>query len=243
MSTFLAPQPMNHGLHFRAQALRGEGAALTPFLGVDHAYMSAPTFPPHRHAGMAAVSYVFEDAETGLENRDSLGNANLIAPGGLHWFSAGSGAVHAEDPAASGRSVHSLQIFVALPKPLRDAAPSTLSLDPQDMPRLQRPGADIRVVLGEHDGAQSPITPPTAVTLLDIGLEPGASLTLAILAGHNAFLLPVLGAVNVDGQAIDAAQPLVPLYPPRAAAQTLSVTAGDAPARVVYFAGDPAVVA
>ena len=65
---------------------------IDPFLGVDHAWISTPTFQPHPHAGFSAVSYLFLDSETGIDNRDSLGNRNHIQPGGLHWTAAGAGS-------------------------------------------------------------------------------------------------------------------------------------------------------
>jgi redox-sensitive bicupin YhaK (pirin superfamily) len=74
-----ALQRMNRGSHFRAYARRA-GDRIDPFLGVDHAWMSGPTLPAHSHAGFPAVSYLFLDLETGIDNRDSLGTQNLIRP-------------------------------------------------------------------------------------------------------------------------------------------------------------------
>lgn len=61
MSTTARLQRMNHGSHFRAYGLHGNetAALIDPFLGVDHAWISASTFPPHPHAGFSAVSYCF----------------------------------------------------------------------------------------------------------------------------------------------------------------------------------------
>nr|CUV10899.1 putative 12-oxophytodienoate reductase [Ralstonia solanacearum] len=117
-------QRANHGSHFRAYLLRGAAALIDPFIGVDHARMSAPTFPPHPHAGFSAVSYLFLDSETGIDNRDSIGTHNLTRPGGLHWTTAGRGIVHEEVPAETGKTVHSLQSFVNLPPQRRATAPS-----------------------------------------------------------------------------------------------------------------------
>src|SRR6266508_3788 len=94
---------------------------IDPFIGVDHAWMSAPTFPPHPHAGFSAVSYLFLDSETGIANQDSIGNHNLIRPGGLHWTTAGRDVVHEEVSAEAGKTVHSLQLFVNLGLPVFEA--------------------------------------------------------------------------------------------------------------------------
>lgn len=128
----------NRGSHFHAFGLRStDTIQIDPFLGVDHAWISAPTFPPHPHAGFSAVSYLFLDSETGIVNRDSLGHQNLIQPGGLHWTKAARGIVHEEVPAETGKTTHMLQIFVNLAAAKQQDAPEALSLSPQDVPVVQ----------------------------------------------------------------------------------------------------------
>ena len=104
-TTIARMQHANRGSHFQAYRFHGASPAqLDPFIGIDHAWMSAPTFPPHPHAGFSAVTYLFLDSETGIQNRDSNGNRTLIEPGGLHWTAAGRGVVHEENPAITGRA-------------------------------------------------------------------------------------------------------------------------------------------
>ena len=72
-------QSMKIGDGFRATAIRGGEMAqpIDPFLGVDHAHMSAPTFQPYPHAGFSAVSYLFEDSTTGILNSDPRAPSQL----------------------------------------------------------------------------------------------------------------------------------------------------------------------
>lgn len=162
MNTFARLRRMSHGSQFHAFGLHA--AELTdPFLGIDHAWMSGPTFPPHPHAGFSAVSYLFLDSETGIHNKDSLGGRHLILPGGLHWTAASRGVVHEENPAENGRTVHMLQIFVNLKREKQGDAPFALSLAPQDVAVAVVPGAKVRVPLGEFAGHRSPLDPPTDV--------------------------------------------------------------------------------
>jgi hypothetical protein len=42
MSLIAPLQRANHGSHFRADGLRGVAKLIDPFIGVDHAWMSAP---------------------------------------------------------------------------------------------------------------------------------------------------------------------------------------------------------
>jgi redox-sensitive bicupin YhaK (pirin superfamily) len=241
MSRIAQLRGMNIGTGFRASALRGGGVddLMDPFLGVDHARMSEPTFATHPHAGFSAVSYLFLDSETGVNNKDSLGTRNLIAPGGLHWTAAGSGVVHDEVPAVTGKTVHMLQIFVNLPEHKQLDAPFALSLEPADVPVVLRPGVSIRVPLGNFGGTRSPLHPPTEVTLLDISLESGAELAIPVAESLGAFILPISGALQIDGEAFDANTPRVPMFEVQATDYDIVLKAGSGPVQVVVFSGKP----
>ena len=236
----IAPlQRANHGSHFRAFGLRGLSGLLDPFIGVDHAWMSGPTFPPHSHAGLSAVSYLFLDSETGIDNRDSIGNRNLIQPGGLHWTTAGSGIVHEEVPAEGGKTVHSLQVFVSLATENQDMEPGALSLEPQDVPVVILPGVKVRVPLGNYAGIQSPLTPPTDVTMLDISFEDGAELSFPVPVGQSAFIMPIFGIVQVDNQSFDRECLKLPVFPAQDSISAISIKAPHGCAKAVLFSGFP----
>lgn len=240
MTTIARMQRANRGSHFRAYRLHGsDPAQLDPFMGIDHAWMSAPTFPPHPHAGFSAVTYLFLDSETGIANRDSQGNRTLIEPGGLHWTAAGRGVVHEENPAVPGSTTHLLQIFVNLPRDRQNAAPFALTLAPQDVPVVHRPGARVRVPLGRFDGVHSPLTPPTEVTLLDIALETGAELVLPVPAGQRAFFMPILGSLEVNGEGFGLDNLGASILPIATESTTHKLVAKAGGAKVAVFIGEP----
>lgn len=234
-------QHMNIGSGFRAFALRGGemGRPIDPFLGVDHAWMSAATFQTHPHAGFSAVSYLFLDSETGVRNRDSLGTRNLIQPGGLHWTAAGRGVVHDEVPAETGKTVHMLQIFVNLAVEKQDAEPFSLSLEPQDVPVIHLPGVKLRVPLGSFGEARAPLHPPTEVCLFDISLDEGASLTVPVPPGHSAFIMPVFGAVEINAEPFNASDSGLPVFQAQATSHDITLEAKQGNAKVVLFSGLP----
>ncbi|HVI51221.1 MAG TPA: pirin-like C-terminal cupin domain-containing protein [Candidatus Sulfotelmatobacter sp.] len=239
MVTIATLQRANHGTHFRAAALRDAAGLIDPFLGVDHAWMSAPTFPPHPHAGFSAVSYLFLDSETGIDNRDSLGTHNLIQPGGLHWAAAGRGIIHEENPAETGKTVHSLQIFVNLAREQQEAAPLVLSLKPQEVPVVRVNGATVRVPLGSFQGAISPISPPTDVRVLDISLDERGRVAVPVPTGHVAFVMPIFGVMAISGQEFSGNTLNVPVFPPQANEQTITLEAEQGNAKAVLFSGKP----
>lgn len=216
-------QRANHGKGFRAYGLRGAGALIDPFIGVDHAWMSEPTFPPHPHAGFSAVSYVFLDSETGILNQDSIGTRNVIQPGGLHWTAAGRGVVHEEIPAEVGKTVHSLQIFVNLPGKRRDMPPAAFSLEPQGVPTLQLPGAKVRVPVGRFNNVQSPLHPPVDVNMLDVSLNDGAELLVPVEAGHCTFVMPIFGTVAIDDQRFGLEDLKLPVFQSQCSPRVISI--------------------
>lgn len=241
MTAIARLQRMHHGSHFRAFTLRGgqSGQSIDPFLAVDHAWIGGPTFPPHPHAGFSAVSYLFLDSQTGIDNRDALGNRNLIQPGGLHWTAAGSGVVHEEVPAEPGKTVHMLQVFINLPLDRQAQAPFAFSLEAQDVPVVQLPGAKIRVPLGSFAGVASPLSPPTEVSLLDISLAEGAEVQVPVPEGHVAFVMPIDGEVLVDGQAFNLAEQALPVNLPQPDDRVVTLRAHQGNAKAVVFSGRP----
>lgn len=232
---------MNRGNHFNAITLRCNETPtlIKPFIGVDHAWMSAPTFPPHSHSGISAVSYQFLNTGTDIENKDSLGNHNFIRAGGLHWVAAGSGIVHQEDPAETGKTVHQLQIFVDLGDDKRNIQPFSLSLEPQDVPIVRMNGVTVRIPLGQFGGVSSPLNPPTEVNLFDISLDNGAELALSISANHNSFVMPILGSLLVNDQIFDYKGLSIPVFPAQSEEQIIRLSAINGSAQVVVFSGRP----
>jgi redox-sensitive bicupin YhaK (pirin superfamily) len=234
-------QSMNIGNGFRATAIRGGEMAkpIDPFLGVDHAYMSAPTFKPHPHAGFSAVSYLFEDSTTGILNRDSRCTQNLIKPGGLHWTAAGKGIVHEEIPAENGKMVHMLQIFVNLPIHKQSAEAFALSIEPNDVPVVQLNGATLRVPIGSYAEVSSPLQTPTDITLLDISVENGVEISIPISAGKSAFVLPIIGNVKIDGEIFVGGETIAPVYSEQNSSSEIKIQAINGKAQVVVFSGTP----
>lgn len=191
-------------LHFTENAFKG---AIDPILMVDHFHMTAPTFEPHPHAGISAVTYVFEDSSAPHVNHDSLGNHQAIHPGGLHWFVAGRGAIHTEQPEGPAPHVHALQIFVNLPSIKKWTAPKVLHLEPTEIPEYSSEGARVRVVLGESEGVRQAATAflPEPFAMFDVFLSPSASFTYRLQPGWSAMVIMVEGELTTScgDEAID----------------------------------------
>lgn len=200
--------------------------------------MSMPTFPAHPHAGFSAVSYVFEDAQTGIRNQDSMGSDHVILPGGVHWAVAGSGMVHQEDPAEAGKTVHSLQVFVRLPKGQEHIAPFAVGLPAEKIPEVAIDGGKVRVVAGGFGGALSPLNPPTEVDILDIFLDAGASLSVPVPNDAVAVVLPIRQTVHINGQGFWPEDLTAAVLMAKQHQGVLALSAPEA-AQAVVFIGKP----
>jgi redox-sensitive bicupin YhaK (pirin superfamily) len=225
--------------HSGAHMLRAPNAQISPFIGIDSYTMPQPFFGPHPHAGMSAVTLMLPEADGGFINRDSLGDKSLIRPGDLHWTQAGRGMMHEEVPSEPGRAARGLQVFVNLARVHKQAEPVVFRVDHEHMPTVAVPGGQVRVVAGEFAGQRSPIASDerwlTRVNMLDITLHPGASLTLPVPAGDNAFFAMRSGSVVVGERTFT--EPVALLW--ARDGDAVALTAGSAALRGVLFSGTP----
>jgi redox-sensitive bicupin YhaK (pirin superfamily) len=191
---------------------------------------------PHPHIGLATVTYLYEGE---IVHRDSLGSVQAIRPGEVNWMTAGRGIVHSErSPAAErerGARLWGLQFWVALPLELETCPPAFAHTDAAAIPRAERPGARIAVVLGEAFGLRSPVATSSPLFLADVRLDAGAGVTLDVAhAERAAYVLE--GRVTPAGAGEAVAREHLVWFD---AGEAATLTAGDTPAHVVFLGGPP----
>lgn len=187
---------------FTSKTLRQGALPMGHLLNVDHFQMSEATFPPHPHAGFSAVTWIMPWSAGGFINRDSEGNHMKIAPGAIHWTLAGSGMIHEEIPEQPGVVVEGLQIFVKLPEQIEMMEPASFHIEPEEMPTVALAGGVVRVLVGELDGASSPIPSHARTTMLHA--EVTGELRLEVPRGVEAFVMVLRGSGELDGVAAEA---------------------------------------
>jgi redox-sensitive bicupin YhaK (pirin superfamily) len=226
-----------------ANMLRVDSRWIDPFIGVDSYTLRSNPFGPHPHAGMSAVSLTLPESEAGTINRDTMGDHSLIAPGDLHWFQAGRGAMHEETPAAPGKTEQGLQIFVNLSRANKAAEPVGFRVSHQDIPTVNFEGGSLRVVAGEFDGQSSPIANDarwlTRVNMLDVTLQPGASVDIPVKSGDNAFLVIRSGSFE-QAAGVDIAGSAIIFEANNQPGESIArIQAGTQALRGVFFSGTP----
>jgi hypothetical protein len=190
--------PFDIGTGFKAQQFSKDmyGGRMDPLVMVDHFVMTEPTFPPHVHTGISAVTVMFEDTQGVFQNRDTLGRDIALKGGDLYWLAAAGGAAHEEKP-EEGARIHALQVFVDLPAPLKTAPARALYVDAQDVPVLAGPGRRVRVVLGRSGEAVGEQDTPEEMTLLDGFLEQGGFFAHLLPEEHQAWVYAVSGSLTI----------------------------------------------
>jgi len=177
-----------------------------PFAFIDH--MGPETLPetdnfdvpPHPHIGLSTLTYLFEGS---IMHRDSLGSEVEIKPGEVNWMTSGNGIVHSERTPEylrhTVKTLHGLQIWVALPKQLEQIEPSFFHLDSQDVPHWEADGVSYKLIAGEAFGRESPV--PVYSPLYFIELKNTTRTTVSLgehLFGESALYI-LEGAVESEG--------------------------------------------
>lgn len=212
---------------------------MSPLVLVDHFVMTGPTFAPHPHAGMSAVTLLLEDTRGAMRSRDSVHNDHEIRAGDLHWTLAGRGIVHTQQPVGEAR-LNGLQMFVNLPEKLKSLAPDTALLRAWEMPVIQNDAGRVRVASGSYGGWDAPLATPEPLLVLDGWLRPGASRLVPLPAGWNAWLYAVQGELGVRARhQTTPVAPGAPAAPAPGGTSAPSVMGGKRPAPVVKSVVDP----
>lgn len=165
---------------------------MDPIIGFDHFELTHDIFGPHPHAGMSAISYVFEKSAS-YHSIDSRGNNVIITPGSLLWTYAGKGIVHSEFPVPDGAAVEGLQLFVNIPASQKQQEPKSILIDKSQIPEIKGEGVRARVVCGESGTTLNKTQTPDELTILHVFLEAGKEFSHQIPAHWSGTVLAVEG--------------------------------------------------
>ena len=151
-------------------------------------------FGTHGHRDMEIISYVLTGE---LAHQDSMGNVKGIPPGDVQRMSAGTGVMHSELNHAKGQTTHFLQIWIE--PNVTGIAPS---YEQKTIPVDEKRGA-LRLV-ASPDGARGSVT-IHADAALHAGLfNGGERAEVALNPARKGYVHLVRGALEVNGQRIDA---------------------------------------
>lgn len=151
-------------------------------------------FPAHPHQDMEIITYVRSGAIT---HQDSMGNKGRTGAGDVQVMSAGSGVRHAE----YNLEPETTRIFQIWIQPRTKGGQPSWGAKP--FPKGARSGQLVPLASGfPEDGDALPIR--AAARVLGATLKAGESVEHAVADGRHAYLVPAIGAVEIDGERVDA---------------------------------------
>lgn len=148
-------------------------------------------FDPHPHRDMEIVTYVRQGAIT---HRDNLGNEGRTEAGDVQVMHAGTGIVHAEHNLEPGPT-SLFQIWII---------PDQRGVVPGWATRRFPRGLDGLTVLASGrvgDADALPLYADAAVLAGNLGA--GRTLTYHFQTGRGGYLVPIGGAISVDGMTVE----------------------------------------
>lgn len=193
-----------------------EKRAVGPFVFIDHMgpaqlkdYQNLDV-PPHPHIGLSTLTYLFEGA---IMHRDSLGTEMVIEPGAVNWMTAGKGVVHSERTPEylrqSDKSLHGLQIWVALPKSLEQSSPSFSHIEAQDIPAWKEDTLHFKLIAGEAFQKKSPVPVHSPLYFIEIKSTADSTVTIGEhLYGESALYI-LEGEIESEGNSFGTKQILI----------------------------------
>jgi redox-sensitive bicupin YhaK (pirin superfamily) len=191
-------------------------------------------FPEHPHRGFETVTYMLAGH---MQHHDNHGNRGDLSPGSVQWMTAGRGILHSEMPQQENGLMWGFQLWVNLPASDKLTAPRYQDIAPQRIPVVHpADGVEVKVIAGELAGATGPVQGiATAPVYLDIRLQPDATLSVPLPAGHHAFAYVFEGeSALVGGEPLQRSELGV-----LSNGEQVHLAATDKPVRLLLVAGQP----
>ena len=172
----------SHGAITRVVSPSDLGKRIKPFVFLD--WFDLPPSADerfgtgiHPHSGIATITLLLEGD---LRYEDTTGKAGVLPAGGVEWMRAGGGVWHDGAPLPGSRA-RGLQLWIALPAAEENGAAESQYIAPHSVPEE----GPVRVILGSHGTARSPIRAPSGVNYLHVRLKDGERWEYQPPAGHN----------------------------------------------------------
>lgn len=200
IQTRKAPLSKSMGPHVK-QVIPSAVENMDPFVFLDHfgpieKKPGAQGVPPHPHAGIATITYLFSGSN---RHQDSRGHDQIIEAGDIAWMQAGKGIVHAEgmnETRSKNEMVHGLQLWISLPAKDKFIEPDFFHYTSAQLPVFEHQNAKIKVLCGELLGFRSPVKSLSPAYLFEVFLPSNTTLDLPIPENYTGGLYLVEGKIE-----------------------------------------------
>lgn len=176
-----------HGPVTRLVSPHDIGELIKPFVFLDHGispgYMGRPLFGIHPHSGIATLTAVLRG---GINYEDTTGKRGVVLAGGVEWMKAGNGVWH-DGSFLEGKETRLFQLWIALPAAEENLPPESHYVSASELPEE----GPVRVLLGRHGTAASPVRAPQGINYFHLNLKPGQRWRYTPPTGHTVAWLAV----------------------------------------------------
>ncbi|WP_074754056.1 pirin family protein [Pseudomonas abietaniphila] len=150
---------------------------------------------PHPHIGLQTFTWMIKGEAL---HRDSLGNVQIIRPGQVNLMTAGRGITHTEESANQARHLHSVQLWIALPKAEQKRAPAFDHYP--DLPTWLEGGLRATLLAGSFAGRTAPGRFYSPLVGIDLRCCEAAVALLNLNPEYEYGILPLEGYLSVNGE-------------------------------------------
>lgn len=165
---------------------------------------------PHPHIGLSTLTFLFEGS---IMHRDSLGNELEIKPNEVNWMTAGKGIVHSERTPDylhdSTKTLHGLQIWVALPKELEQMNPAFSHISADEIPCWNEDGVQFKLIAGEAFNRKSKVPVYSKLYMIEIKSDLKRTITIGESLYGESGLYILEGGIESEGNIYNSKQMLV----------------------------------
>ena len=197
-----APTSRSMGPHVR-QVIPSAVSDIDPFVFLDHfgpieKQPGSQGVPPHPHAGIATITYLFEGSN---RHQDSYDHDAMIHAGDIAWMQAGKGIVHAEgmnENRTTPETVHGLQFWISLPAKDKFAEPDFFHYASADLPTISLSQSTIKVLCGELMEHRSPIKSLSPAFMFEVNMPAGDTLAIPLKEGDTTGIYMISGEIQTD---------------------------------------------
>ena len=180
-----------------------------PFLLLDHFGSENPAdyirgFPWHPHRGIETVTYMVNGE---VEHGDSIGNSGVIRSGDIQWMTAGSGIIHQEMPRKYVGLMQGFQLWVNLPTKKKMIDPKYRGIVNDQIPVLEKEGAEIKVIAGRINGTRGPVRDLVVdVEYFDVKLAASKTFEHSTARADTVLAYVAEGSGHFDNELIESRQ-------------------------------------
>lgn len=182
------------------------GGVVKPFVFLDIFEANGATIramgemPLHPHSGIATVT-VFTEGR--MRYDDPAAGSGTLGYGGVEWLRAGAGVWHGKEMSPDDvPRIQGFQLWLALPPELENSEPVSRYIEAGNMVQA----GPAHVIVGHHDGVQSPVPAPGGINYLLVTLRAGERWTYCPPAGHTVGWLALAKGQLDAGAPVDAGE-------------------------------------